>query len=133
MLYNFTLKKTCPIIKGVHDSAKCARIMKDTLKEKFNLIKEHKRYNFSLRIIHEQNNHLICLFLCDKNGIEESISRKIDKNCSDKINYDAKINYLINKEVVKCGIIINSLAVKQPYAVKIIGKIPTKDEIIKAL
>jgi len=96
VLYSFSKKITCD------DAEKCTLKIRSKLKQKFKLIKEKNRYNMSLTIIHESNNHLIHLFLCDKEGIEDTPNKNTPKQ-------------------------------KQSFAVKILGKIPTKEEIIKAL
>ena len=72
VLYTFTKKINCPKTNSVNDASKCTVNIKEKIKEKFNLIKEKDRYNFASHIIHEQNNHLISIFLCSKNGKEET-------------------------------------------------------------
>ena len=63
-------------------------------------------------------NHLISIFFCDSNGKEDTPRIKHTAMCNDKVNYDAKLNYLIKGQVVKCGINIVSEQVEQKKAVK---------------
>ena len=97
VLYTFRKKMSCD------EADKCSLKIRSKLKQKFNkLIKEKDKHNFSLTILHEPNNHLIHLFLCDKDGIVDTPNKHTPKQKSNR-------------------------------AVKITGKIPTKEEIIKAL
>jgi len=112
VLYTFIKKIKCV------DSEKCSIKIKNTLKEKFKLVKEKDGYNFASTIVHEPNNHLISIFFCDSNGKEDTPRIKHTAMCNDKVNYDAKLNYLIKGQVVKCGINIVSEQVEQKKAVK---------------
>ena len=129
VLYTFTKKINCPKTNGVNDASKCTVNIKEKIKEKFNLIKEKNKYNFASHITHEQNNHLISIFFCSKTGKEETPKISIDTVCNDKITYDAKINYLYNKKLVKCGIRITPKEHDQPHAVKC-KNIPTKSQVM---
>ena len=112
VLYTFIKKIKCV------DSEKCSIKIKNTLKEKFKLVKEKDGYNFAITAVHEPNNHLISIFFCDSNGKEDTPRIKHTAMCNDKVNYDAKLNYLIKGQIIKCGINIVSEQVEQKKAVK---------------
>ena len=132
VLHTFTLSKQCPKIKGKSNAELCIKNMNEILIKKFNLIKEKDRYNFISNVIHEPNNHLISLFLCDKNGIEDVPRKKIESQCNDATKYDAKIKFKLNNKTVKCGIIITPEKADQPHAIKC-QKLPSLNEVMEVL
>jgi len=89
----FVSKIICPKDKdGFIDSTICSEFLSNKLEKKYSdLTKE----NYYLRIIHQKNNHVICVGLCEKNGEIDNFTQAIEYPKLNK-KYDVLLEHKVS-------------------------------------
>lgn len=78
------------------DSSICDKKIITKLKTEFpNLKNDLDNTNFYLRIIHQQNNHMICIGICEKDGEINAFRQNIEYPLPNK-KYDILIKHTVN-------------------------------------
>ena len=127
MIYEFVKNITC------NDALKCQASIKKKLINKFPvLMSKPYESNFHIRIFHENEAHWIIISICDKENKEDILTFKKEITNKNK-SYNAILKGKRNKNNVSFGFIAKTETVTNSNMVKVLGKIPSKEQIEKLI